>query len=62
LRQNVTWHDGTPFTSRDVTFTLGLWANPAVPFFLRNNFRLIASVEATDDHTVVVTMGDLING
>lgn len=56
LRQNVTWHDGEPFTSEDVTFTLGLWANPDVPFFLRNNFRLIESVEATDDFTVLVTL------
>ena len=56
LRQNVSWHDGEPFTSRDVEFTLGLWRNPDVPFFLRNNFRLIDTVTAIDDYTVVITM------
>ena len=56
LRQNVTWHDGEPFTSSDVAFTLGLWLDPEVPFFLRNNFRLIETVSAPDDFTVVITM------
>lgn len=58
LRQNVTWHDGEPFTAADVLFTMGLWRNPDVPFFLRSNFRLIEDVTALDDYTVVVTLSE----
>jgi len=56
LRGNVTWHDGAPFTSSDVIFTMGLWRNPEVPFFLRSNFRLVEEVSAPDATTVVVRL------
>jgi peptide/nickel transport system substrate-binding protein len=58
LRDNVFWHDGEPFTSADVVFTMGLWTNPDVPFFLSNNFRLVEDVRAPDEHTVVVTLSE----
>ena len=31
LRKNVFWHDGTPFTSQDVLFTVNLLRNPEIP-------------------------------
>lgn len=53
LRRNVTWHDGAPFTARDVKFTIErLWINPAVPFFQRANVGEIARVDIVDDFTV----------
>jgi len=53
LRKNVTWHDGRPFTARDVKFTIEkLWLNPQVPFFQRANVQDINRVDAVDDATV----------
>jgi peptide/nickel transport system substrate-binding protein len=52
LRHNVTWHDGKPFTARDVKFTIEkLWLNPQVPFFQRANIQDITRVDVVDDHT-----------
>jgi peptide/nickel transport system substrate-binding protein len=53
LRRNVTWHDGKPFTARDVKFTVErLWLNPQVPFFQRANVQDIGHVDVVDDHTL----------
>ncbi len=53
LRRNVTWHDGQPFTARDVKFTIErLWLNPQVPFFQRANVGEITRVDIVDDYTV----------
>ncbi|MDR7554149.1 MAG: ABC transporter substrate-binding protein [Armatimonadota bacterium] len=53
LRRNVTWHDGQPFTARDVKFTIErLWLNPQVPFFQRGNVSEISRVDIVDDYTV----------
>jgi peptide/nickel transport system substrate-binding protein len=53
LRRNVTWHDGRPFTARDVKFTIErLWLNPQVAFFQRGNIAEISRVDVVDDHTV----------
>ncbi|MGQ0571887.1 MAG: ABC transporter substrate-binding protein [Armatimonadota bacterium] len=53
LRRNVTWHDGQPFTARDVKFTIErLWLNPQVPFFQRGNIAEISRVDIIDDYTV----------
>jgi peptide/nickel transport system substrate-binding protein len=53
LRPDVTWHDGRPFTARDVKFTIErLWLSPEVPFFQRANVQDIGRVEVVDDHTV----------
>lgn len=56
LRKNVKWHDGESFDANDVVFTLKLWTNKAVPFYLANNFRLIETVTAPDSSTVVVKL------
>ncbi|WP_082621276.1 ABC transporter substrate-binding protein [Bordetella sp. N] len=51
LRRDVTWHDGQPFTARDVQFTVERTQQNKK---LINNakFRTIAKVEVVDDYTV----------
>ena len=58
LRDNVTWHDGTPFTAADVIFTYEAIADPSVNALSRAGFELIESAEATDDHTVVFHLNE----
>ena len=52
LRKGVSWHDGKPFTSADVKFTvmevLGK-VHPRGP----NSFRAVADIETPDEHTAV---------
>src|SRR5438874_3744055 len=59
LRKDVKWHDGKPFTSRDVKFTFDMLREaPEAQAKLRINPRKdwyanIEAVEAADPHTVV---------
>jgi peptide/nickel transport system substrate-binding protein len=59
LRKDVRWHDGQPFTSRDVKFTFDLVREaPEVPTTLRLNPRKdwyanVEAIEAADPYTVV---------
>ena len=59
LRKDVKWHDGTPFTSKDVKFTFDILREaPEAPAKLRINPRKdwyanLDGVEAPDPHTVV---------
>ncbi len=53
LRKGVKWHDGVPFTSHDVVFTVHAIQNPANNLVTREGWDRIASVEAPDDYTVV---------
>ena len=56
LRQNVLWHDGTPFTAKDVVFTWEYVTHPdAAAVTTKSNFDAVESVEAVDDYTVLVT-------
>lgn len=61
LRGDVRWHDGTPFTSKDVTFTLDRYLNPETPAATvqKNRFAAVASVEAPDPRTIKFTLKDL---
>jgi peptide/nickel transport system substrate-binding protein len=56
LRRGVRWHDGAPFTARDVVFSFAAAMNPnnAVPD--RTGFDHVAAVRALDDHTVQVRL------
>ncbi|MEX1021108.1 MAG: peptide ABC transporter substrate-binding protein [Litorilinea sp.] len=58
LRDNVTWHDGTPFTAADVAFTFEAIANPEVNALSTAGFTLVESVETPDDHTVVFNLSE----
>jgi peptide/nickel transport system substrate-binding protein len=52
LRDGVTWHDGTPFTSADVAFSaLSIWK--PLQNFGRVVFRDLTAVETPDAHTAV---------
>ncbi len=53
LRTDVRWHDGEPFTARDVVFTYRLLGDPEVLSIPPDH----APVEAVDDSTVRFTYG-----
>jgi peptide/nickel transport system substrate-binding protein len=57
LRQGVTWHDGQPFTSADVAFTLRLALDPKLGADQLADLSPIDRVEAPDGRTVVLTLG-----
>lgn len=56
LRHGVTWHDGAPFTSRDVKFTWQAIMNPNNDVTGRRGYDQIASIDTPDDYTVVMHM------
>ncbi len=53
LRRDVRWHDGLPFTSKDVVFTFALMQNPAFPgpADLRAFWQTV-EVDAIDEQSV----------
>lgn len=55
LRKDVVWHDGEPFTGRDVLFTFETIQNPAVGSPLLVSFQGV-KVEMIDDYTVKFTL------
>lgn len=54
LRRNVTWHDGKPFTARDVLYTYRVIIDPQTPTAYSEDFKQVASVTAPNLFTVVV--------
>jgi peptide/nickel transport system substrate-binding protein len=54
LRPNVTWHDGTPFTSADVKFTVDAINSPAYNPESTDGFDRISSVDTPDPLTAIV--------
>lgn len=54
LRNNVTWHDGVPFTAEDVRFTWQLISQGKVHPYWREMYSRVATVEAPDKYTVIV--------
>jgi peptide/nickel transport system substrate-binding protein len=55
LRHGVKWHDGVPFTARDVEFTLAAIQSPDTRSPLSSSWQGVKAV-ATDDYTVVFTL------
>ena len=55
LRPDVTWQDGVPFTAADLVFGYQVQADPGMPYTDRGVTQLVQSVEALDDHTVLIT-------
>ena len=53
LRDDVTWHDGEPFTSEDVKFTYDMIMMEGTDVRSRVGWDSIESVETPDDQTVV---------
>ncbi|HEY0615741.1 MAG TPA: ABC transporter substrate-binding protein, partial [Candidatus Elarobacter sp.] len=56
LRRDARWHDGTPFTSRDVVFSFSAAMNPNNSVPDRTGFDHVASVTALDPYTVRVRL------
>lgn len=50
LRSDATFHDGTPITAEDVVFSIELYKASE---YQGSQISMLASVEATDEHTVV---------
>jgi peptide/nickel transport system substrate-binding protein len=55
LRKGVYWHDGRPFSSRDVEFTYQKLIDPAVKTPYSGDFQMVKSFEVIDDYTLKVT-------
>jgi peptide/nickel transport system substrate-binding protein len=58
LNPAATWHDGTPFTSADVAFTLDTIMNPKVAVRSRNGHDHVASYDTPDAHTIRIQLKD----
>ena len=56
LRRTVKWHDGVPFTSKDVKFTWQAVMNPSNNVVSRRGYDQVASVDTPDDYTAVFHM------
>ncbi|MBI3160417.1 MAG: peptide ABC transporter substrate-binding protein [Chloroflexi bacterium] len=59
LRQDAVWHDGTPVTTRDVLFTIGLMRldDSPTPEDLRNLWKTV-EVTAFDDYNMQFDLGE----
>ena len=58
LRRGVKFHDGRPLTSADVKFTLDSILSGSMKTTKRQAYKLVASVEAPDDDTVVIRLSE----
>jgi peptide/nickel transport system substrate-binding protein len=56
LREGVTFHDGTPFTSADVKYTIDWMTNENNPVLNRQLWSSLSQVDTPDAMTVVVTL------
>jgi len=56
LRRGVRWHDGAPFTSKDVKFTWQAILNPRNNVISRRGYDQISAMDTPDDYTVVLHM------
>src|SRR5438093_4538733 len=54
LREDARWHDGVPITAADYAFAYRVYSDPAMPVGVRHPESLMPSVEARDDHTLVI--------
>ncbi|MEN6473359.1 MAG: peptide-binding protein [Syntrophaceae bacterium] len=55
LRKNVRWHDGKPFTARDVLFTYRTVIDPKTPTAYAGDFKQVKTVRLLDDYTIEVS-------
>lgn len=58
LRRGVRFHDGRPLTSADVKATFDFILNPANRSPKRGGFRMISSIAATEDTTVIFHLSE----
>jgi len=58
VRTDAKWHDGTALTAKDVVFTHNLIMDPNVPSPIKLGHDKVATIEATDDATITVTLSE----
>ena len=58
LRRGVKWHDGAPFTARDVLYTYKVTVDPKTPTAYAEDFKQVKHISAPDNHTVKVVYGE----
>jgi len=56
LREGVLWHDGEPFTSADVKFSIELAKNPDSGSWIGEKFTGVTEVQTPDDLTAVIVL------
>ena len=56
LRDDVTFHNGEPFTSEDVKYAFETAQDPQYQSQWLGRFEVISSVETPDEHTVVINL------
>src|SRR5205823_1633826 len=55
IRDNARWHDGAPFTTDDLLFTIAVGRDRELPMFRDATFALLERVEASDARTITAT-------
>jgi peptide/nickel transport system substrate-binding protein len=58
LKKNVRWHDGKPFTARDVLYTYKVIVDPKTPTPYSGDFLMVKRVEMIDDRTFRATYAE----
>jgi len=56
LRPGITWHDGAPFSARDVKFTFDQIIDPTSGSRLRSDFAAVAGTDILDSLTVRIRL------
>src|SRR5207248_11548724 len=54
LRRNVKWHDGTPFTAKDVRFSWEFAQDTSLPTIRRPSHTNVTAIDVPDDYTAVM--------
>jgi peptide/nickel transport system substrate-binding protein len=54
LRKDVKWHDGLPFTARDVMYTYKVIIDPKTPTPYSGDFKEVKEAQVIDDYTFKV--------
>jgi len=58
LRDGVAFHDGTPLAASDVVYSIGRIVDPDVASPRSDDFAVVASIEAPNPRTVVMTLSE----
>lgn len=58
LRKDAFWHDGVPFTAKDVEFTFKMLIDPKTPTPYDSDFKRVQALKVVDNYTVEVTYPD----
>jgi peptide/nickel transport system substrate-binding protein len=56
LKKGIKWHDGAPFTAKDVEFTYQTIINPKVAIRSRSGFDLISDFKIIDDYNFEISL------